>query len=399
MIIKKFIEYIFELKKEDLKGTYLKNDEETNLELENRLKSLIDKSINIENLIKIGDENFIKIKNLIQNDKELLNRFRNDVDEPIYKEGLKKWIETFIKKYYCNIQKENRPPNKQYEIDFKLMPENSSLTKNAHIANGKINDTYRVYQIIFPKEINDFLDKNNDFNKLDKFNYLTLEYKNLNRVHFVGRQAQNWNIPDKLGLPHKLRGKGLAVSIYKSFINKLRYLTSSTSSSTDIRKVWEKILSDSSFLSIICNHDIIVFSKSFKNYDEIVKKFLTSKICTKDKLKIDSELESKLGDWYKDWKNKLVDILYYENNLEKLIKKYKSYKLTEKDVQDIKNHKKYFIVYIPDVKKIGVICDSNFEKKEVDIQYLDSGKYYDYKKSNFDSFNILEIKNINFLDK
>jgi len=401
-MIKKYLDFILELKKEDLKGSYLLNDYETNLELENKLKTIIDDKITlnqIQNPEKVGDKNFIKIKELLNNDKDLLNKFRNNINNSINKEGLKKWIENFIKNKYLNITPIKKD-KKEFDIDFKKVDKSSPMYKQTGELNRGYGDNFEIYQILFTKEINDLIEKNPEFNKADKYMYLTLETDHLNRVHFPGRQVRNWYSYKLSGIPTTLRGNGISFFIYKAFIHKVGYLTSSTSSSSSIRKIWEKILVDNSVNSIICNHDIIVFSKNYTgDIDNIVKKFLNSKTCTKNKFKIDSELENKLGNWYKEWKTKLVDSSYYLDNLNKLINKYKSYKITDEDIKNIQNGKITFIVYLLKNKKIGVIKDiSKNEDNSLffSIQYLDSGRYYNDEFNEVDesSFNILEKKKI-----
>jgi hypothetical protein len=402
-MIKKYLEFILELKKDDLKGSYLLNDYENNLELENKLKTIIDDKIVLNQIQipeKVGDKNFIKIKDFLKNDKDLLNIFTNNNKEPLNKEGLKKWIEKFIKNKYLNISPIKKD-KKEFDIDFKKVDKSSPMYKQTGELNRGYGDNFEIYQILFTKEINDLIEKNPEFNKADKYMYLTLETDHLNRVHFPGRQVRNWYSWQLSGIPTTLRGDGISFFIYRAFIHKVGYLTSSTSSSSSIRKIWEKIIVDNSVNSIICNHDIIVFSKNYTgDIDNIVKKFLNSKTCTKNKLKIDTELENKLGDWYKEWKRKLVDSSYYLNNLNKLINKYKNYKITDEDIKDTKSKKLIFIVYLPKNKQIGVLNEiSTKEDKSLfySIQYLDSGKYYNDEFNEIDetSFNILEKKKIN----
>ena len=100
-MIKKYLDFILELKKEDLKGSYLLNDYETNLELENKqLKEENDK-------LKQQLENYNNSrKSYYEKNKEVVKKKANARKQKLAAENPEK-IKEYAKRAYLK-QKEKK---------------------------------------------------------------------------------------------------------------------------------------------------------------------------------------------------------------------------------------------------------------------------------------------------
>lgn len=388
MKIIKYSEFLNELKKTDLSGTYLTQREEDLSEITN---DIIQKN-KLDTPKQKGDEQFIKMRKTIMSDPQIISFFRTD-DELLDNKWLKKWVENFIITTYLNKNTKSKQIINYDDLDFKLLPEYSPIYKQPKYKNiykGK----YQIWQIIFPKEVEKYIEENPEFNKLDKYCYITLEIENFNRFHFPGRQVINWDQSQKSGLPSSIKGKGIGYNTYLKFIQKVGWITTSTSSSEEARKVWKKLCTDENLKIMITNHDIISFSNQFKgDVNKIIKEYIQSKFITNDKIVIDPKLEKELGDWFKEWKSQLKTSNYYYENKDKLIKKNKNIKLTDEDFKSIINGELRVIVWIPKFQKCGIIKGLFDNNMKVNIQDIQSDRWYTEELKNINILDMQKIKN------
>lgn len=151
----------------------------------------------------------------------------------------------------------------------------------------------KVYRIKLPEECLKQLTTE------EKRIYVTFEPRE-NRIHFPK------------GVPERLRGKKLGTLIYLRMIKKLGYITSSIGSSTEIKMVYQDLLSNPKYendiMSLILQQELIIFDKNTTlNVKNIFNEFVKNKFTDKKSVSVSKSLEEILGDDYTNWYNGLEE--------------------------------------------------------------------------------------------
>jgi len=213
-----------------------------------------------------------------------------------------------------------------------------------------------LYKVIFPENMVKKYPFLGDYTKEKDHEkrYLVISKVNYhnNRLHFVP------------GIPPESKGTGLGILIYKEFIKYLGYASSNVIAKIAAKKLWSKIIQDNQFMSILTDQSVLVFDKNYKgDIDKVVKNFVSTKMVSKDFLQVDPELESKIGPWFKFWKNgnpeSLID--FDPEHLKRLISKNKDLIPKSGDIAYDNESKKIYYIYF----------DWN-DKKETKIYYCGS---------------------------
>lgn len=249
---------------------------------------------------------------------------------------------------------------KDIKIDFKLI---------------ESNDAEELYQVIFPMDVVNKYPFLGDYTKEEHDKrYLTIskvKFHN-NRLHFVP------------GIPPESKGTGLGLTIYKQFIKFLGYGSSNVIAKIAAKKLWSKIIKDQDFISLLTDQSVLVFDKNFKgDFDKVVKNFVSTKFVSKEFLQVDPELESKLGDWFKFWKetNPKSLINFDPEHLEKLLKKNKDLAAKSGDIAYDESTKKLWYIYFDwqDKKEgriyhCGSLSDSKSEPENIPLSKVSKFK-------------------------
>lgn len=233
-----------------------------------------------------------------------------------------------------------------------------------------------LYRVIFPNEVVKKYPFLGDYTKETEHEkqYLVIsrvKYHN-NRLHFVP------------GIPPESKGTGLGLSIYKQFIKFLGYGSSNVIAKIAAKKLWSKIIKDQDFISLLTDQSVLVFDKNFKgDFDKVVKNFVSTKFVSKDFLQVDPELESKLGAWFKFWKetNPKSLINFDPKHLEKLLKKNKDLTAKSGDIAYDESTKKLWYIYFDwqDKKEgriyhCGSLSDSKSEPENIPLNKVSKFK-------------------------
>jgi hypothetical protein len=249
---------------------------------------------------------------------------------------------------------------KDIKIDFKLI---------------ESNDAEELYQVIFPMDVVNKYPFLGDYTKEEHDKrYLTIskvKFHN-NRLHFVP------------GIPPESKGTGLGLTIYKQFIKFLGYGSSNVIAKIAAKKLWSKIIKDQDFISLLTDQSVLVFDKNFKgDFDKVVKNFVSTKFVSKEFLQVDPELESKLGAWFKFWKetNPKSLINFDPEHLEKLLKKNKDLATKSGDIAYDESTKKLWYIYFDwqDKKEgriyhCGSLSDSKSEPENIPLSKVSKFK-------------------------
>lgn len=237
------------------------------------------------------------------------------------------------------------------------------------------NDGEEFYQVIFPDEIVKKYPFLGDYTKEDHDKrYLTIskvKYHN-NRLHFVP------------GIPPESKGSGLGLIIYKQFIKHLGYGSSNQVAKVAAKKLWSKIIQDNDFISLLADQSVLVFDKKFKgDFDLVVKNFVSTKFVSKDYLQVDPELESKLGSWFKFWKESNPQSLrnFDPEHLKRLIIKNKDLIPMSGDIAYDEQSKKIYYIYFDWVDKkegkiyhCGILSDKSGELENIPLNKVSKFK-------------------------
>lgn len=238
------------------------------------------------------------------------------------------------------------------------------------------NDGEELYQVIFPDNIVKKYPFLGDYTKEEHDKrYLTISKVRFhnNRLHFVP------------GIPPESKGTGLGLTIYKQFIKFLGYGSSNVIAKIAAKKLWSKIIKDPEFISMITDQSVLVFDKNYKgDFDKVVKNFVSTKFVSKEFLQVDPELESKLGEWFKFWKEgnpkSLID--FDPEHLKKLIAKNKDLEASSGDIAyDESTNKLWYIYFDWADKKEGKIyhCGSLSDKNPGEPENIPISKVSNFK--------------------
>jgi hypothetical protein len=251
------------------------------------------------------------------------------------------------------------------------------------IKNIKINfkliessDGEELYQVIFTDEIVKKYPFLGDYTKEEHDKrYLTIskvKYHN-NRLHFVP------------GIPPESKGTGLGLTIYKQFIKFLGYGSSNVVAKIAAKKLWSKIIKDEDFISLLTDQSVLVFDKNYKgDFDKVVKNFVSTKFVSKEFLQVDPELEKRLGEWFKFWRNTNPESLinFDKDHLEKLIDKNEDLTPKSGDVAYDEQSKKIYYIYFdfPDKKEGNIYhCGSLSDDKSGEPENIPLNKVSKFK--------------------
>ena len=149
----------------------------------------------------------------------------------------------------------------------------------------------KVYRIKLPEECSEQLTTE------EKRIYVTVEPRE-NRVHFPK------------GVPERLRGKKLGTLIYLGMIKKLGYITSSMGNSSEIKMVYQDLLSNEKYnndiMSLLLQKQVLIFDKNANlDFKKIFNEFVSNKFTDKSSVRISSALQETLGEDYTNWYNGL----------------------------------------------------------------------------------------------
>ena len=149
----------------------------------------------------------------------------------------------------------------------------------------------KVYRIKLPEECLEQLTTE------EKRIYVTVEPRE-NRVHFPK------------GVPERLRGKKLGTLIYLGMIKKLGYITSSMANSSEIKMVYQDLLSNEKYnndiMSLLLQKQVLIFDKNANlDFKKIFNEFVSNKFTDKSSVRISSALQKILGEDYTNWYNGL----------------------------------------------------------------------------------------------
>ena len=149
----------------------------------------------------------------------------------------------------------------------------------------------KVYRIKLPEECSKQLTTE------EKRIYVTVEPRE-NRVHFPK------------GVPERLRGKKLGTLIYLGMIKKLGYITSSMGNSSEIKMVYQDLLSNEKYnndiMSLLLQKQVLIFDKNANlDFKKIFNEFVSNKFTDKSSVRISSALQKILGEDYTNWYNGL----------------------------------------------------------------------------------------------
>ena len=149
----------------------------------------------------------------------------------------------------------------------------------------------KVYRIKLPEECSKQLTTE------EKRIYVTVEPRE-NRVHFPK------------GVPERLRGKKLGTLIYLGMIKKLGYITSSMANSSEIKMVYQDLLSNEKYnndiMSLLLQKQVLIFDKNANlDFKKIFNEFVSNKFTDKSSVRISSALQKILGEDYTNWYNGL----------------------------------------------------------------------------------------------
>ena len=240
----------------------------------------------------------------------------------------------------------------------------------------KQEDTEELYRVILSNDIVKKYPFLGDYSKETDHDkqYLIIsrvKYHN-NRLHFVP------------GIPPESKGSGLGLIIYKQFIKHLGYGSSNQVAKVAAKKLWSKIIQDNDFISLLADQSVLVFDKKFKgDFDLVVKNFVSTKFVSKDYLQVDPELESKLGSWFKFWKESNPQSLrnFDPEHLKRLIIKNKDLVPMSGDIAYDEQSKKIYYIYFDWVDKkegkiyhCGILSDKSGELENIPLSRLSTFK-------------------------
>jgi hypothetical protein len=232
------------------------------------------------------------------------------------------------------------------------------------------------YRVIFPQNVVDKYPFLGDYSKETNHEkrYLVISrvrYHN-NRLHFTP------------GIPPQSKGTGLGLTIYKQFIKYLGYASSNVIAKIAAKKLWSKIIKDPDFISLLTDQSVLVFDKNYKgDFDKIVKNFVATKFVSKEFLQIEPELESKLGSWFKFWKesNPKSLINFDKQHLTILLKKNKDLIAQSGDIAYDESTNKLWYIYFDWADKkegriyhCGSLSDSKSEPQNISISQVSKFK-------------------------
>jgi hypothetical protein len=182
--------------------------------------------------------------------------------------------------------------------------------KNQDLSNRfkKISDS----DIYFKKDENSYTYRPHFKNKqLDNF-FFKLSGKSRLSLGLTGDAQMEGNLFGKKvghryhmsgGLPDSLKNIGLGYKLYKSFIKFVGYLCSNTQTSTSVRNVYNKLLQDKDFYTIIDNDGyngkIMLIDKNYKDIPTLIQLVKEREAKERKRFIYDKELNQYLYDF--DW--------------------------------------------------------------------------------------------------
>ena len=274
--------------------------------LQNKLKSSNGDFVKFKDSVVIGyDQNKTPI---LSDDLRVDNRFLNYM----LTMGSKKFnslLYSIFSNYYKLSTKDKNISSNTINCDpsnFKIIGPLTSKDDKSLMSYWIGQKGGRVYFIKLPEEC--LSQMTSDERRI----YITLE-ANENRIHFPK------------GVPERLRGKKLGTLIYLGMIKKLGYITSSMGNSSEIKMVYQDIISNPKYendvMSLLIQKQVLIFDRNTtEDVVQVFNDFVKNKFTDKKSVRISPALKEILGDNFTDWYNSLEETS--EKTIDDKIKKY-----------------------------------------------------------------------------
>jgi hypothetical protein len=241
-------------------------------------------------VIKGQDKNGTPI---LSDDLNINNRFVNYMAS-MGSKTFNSLLYDIFNKFYDRPTEDNKNTSEVVNCDpsnFKILGPITAKDSESLLSYWVTEQGGKVYRIKLPEECSEQLTTE------EKRIYVTVEPRE-NRVHFPK------------GVPERLRGKKLGTLIYLAMIKKLGYITSSMANSSEIKMVYQDILSNekynSDIMSLLLQKQVLIFDKNANlDFKKIFNEFVSNKFTDKSSVRISSALQETLGEDYTNWYNGL----------------------------------------------------------------------------------------------
>lgn len=322
--------------------------------LQYKLQSSEGDFVKFKNSVVVSRDSFVNTPILSKDLQNLDNKYLNYMISNGSKQ-FNSMLYSIFSDYY-GIEKKQKPKSEVVNCnssDFKIIGPLVAQDQKSLMSYWVSQKGGKVYKIVLPEECASQLDVK------DKTTYVTVEPTE-NRVHFPK------------GVPEKLRGKKLGTLIYLAMIRKLGYITSSMGSSSEIKMIYQDLLSNPeySLMSILLQKQVMVMDKNIAgDVKKIFNDFVKNKYTDKKSVRISPELKEKLGDDFINWYDSLEESP--EVGIEQKIKKYEGEEPKGGDtVVDTSTGKiySYYGDWEFEGKKRFQVGNEKFEKMELPIK-------------------------------
>ena len=241
-------------------------------------------------VIKGQDKNGTPI---LSDDLNINNRFVNYMAS-MGSKTFNSLLYDIFNKFYDKATEDNKNTSEVVNCDpsnFKILGPITAKDSESLLSYWVTEQGGKVYRIKLPEECSEQLTTE------EKRIYVTVEPRE-NRVHFPK------------GVPERLRGKKLGTLIYLGMIKKLGYITSSMGNSSEIKMVYQDLLSNEKYnndiMSLLLQKQVLIFDKNANlDFKKIFNEFVSNKFTDKSSVRISSALQETLGEDYTNWYNGL----------------------------------------------------------------------------------------------
>ena len=241
-------------------------------------------------VIKGQDKNGTPI---LSDDLNINNRFVNYMAS-MGSKTFNSLLYDIFNKFYDRATEDNKNTSEVVNCDpsnFKILGPITAKDSESLLSYWVTEQGGKVYRIKLPEECSEQLTTE------EKRIYVTVEPRE-NRVHFPK------------GVPERLRGKKLGTLIYLGMIKKLGYITSSMGNSSEIKMVYQDLLSNEKYnndiMSLLLQKQVLIFDKNANlDFKKIFNEFVSNKFTDKSSVRISSALQETLGEDYTNWYNGL----------------------------------------------------------------------------------------------
>lgn len=322
--------------------------------LQNKLQSSDGDFVKFKRSVVVGLDPFVKTPILSDDLQGLDNKYLNYMVSNGSKQ-FNSMLHSIFSDYY-GVERKQKPKSEVVNCnpsDFKIIGPLVAQDEKSLRSYWIGEKGGKVYRIVLPKECASQLDVS------DRTTYVTVEPIE-NRVHFPK------------GVPEKLRGKKLGTLIYLAMIRKLGYITSSMGSSSEIKMIYQDLLSNPEYnlMSLLLQQQVMVMDKNIAgDIKKIFNDFVKNKYTDKKSVRISPELKQRLGDDYTNWYESLDE--NPEATVDDKIKKYEGVEPKGGDtVVDTSTGKiySYYGDWEYKGKKRFQVGNEKFEKLELPIE-------------------------------